>query len=96
MKTYKIFDVYVNDGVVYIHCTDPDTLKTIICEVKQYVPSMRSSEGAYRASLDKLQGRERQVKWWIMQQLCLKGWEPFGVTYSSFEGSYSFRLEETF
>ena len=80
MKTYKILDICVNDGTVYIQCTDPDTLKNIIREGKQYVPSMKISEGTYHVRLDKLEGRPYQVKWWIMQQLCLKGWEPFGVT----------------
>ena len=109
MKSYKYVLLHFSDWGVLLHSTDSQVLDWILAELKKVITNFRMSAGpkdpklpsgeTYYLHIDKLQGKDRQVGWWILKQLCLQGWEPFAVTDvdanipEGVSGYYHLRLE---
>ncbi len=84
MTTYKLLNIEANSAGVWVRSTDSDTLSWIADEVKRYMSSARSeillslrSNEVFGIRLSNLQNRDIEMAYWIMKQLCAKGWEPF-------------------
>ena len=92
MAAYKYAAIMHDSGGVYLICTDSKESEWILKELKtvveyrlqtQKTEKLISGE-AYYYIIDQLKGGDSDVKWWIIQQICLRGWEPLGPTL--FEG----------
>ncbi len=71
---------------VRLYCTDDNILNWIASEIKKILPSSRTDEWKILTGstsslwLDKLQNKDGEVAFWILKQLCDRGWEPFSVS----------------
>lgn len=91
------------DGIEVIS-TNSDVIDWITEQIKNLVPKVKVEnrpnlspfmKGCGR-KFSKLKNNDYSVAWWIIQQLCLEGWEPYGKTvYSRSNGcsSITLRLE---
>jgi len=91
MKTYGYAYLQLS-GYVHLTCTDPEVFDWIYAEVRKLIPSARMSVWAQYLSdepcsvkLDKLQGKDVEVRNWIMKTLCLHGWEPFWFVWAGYD-----------
>lgn len=86
-----------SSGVVWAS-TDPALFEAVLADLAQMVPGSKIVKNAPKTTLvapyasfnTKLGGNDSTVAWWIMKQLCEKGWEPFEVSESSFEASHGY------
>ena len=67
-----------SENGVDVDCTDSEVLESVLDELKKLVSSCRirkyedlSGETAF-LNIDKLQGQDRAVGFWIVKQLCLQ------------------------
>jgi hypothetical protein len=68
---------------VSLYCTDAKVLENILEGLKRFIPNYKvhtieslSGETNFW-QISELQGQDRKVGAWVLQQLCLHGWEPF-------------------
>jgi len=87
MGSYKYVRVCPAEPYVTLFSTDPQLVEWILVELKKIIPSygfVRKTKDlsgqTYECALKHLQGKDPEVWMWIIQQLCLKGWEPFAVS----------------
>ncbi len=80
--------VYWTESGVFLSSTDSQVMDSVFEEVKGFIPGatlFKNWRGVlptgetYTYTMQKLQGRDGDVAWWIVKQLCLQGWEPFAV-----------------
>lgn len=73
---------------VYWVCSDPVVFDWVLAELTRILPGcgVRKSVpkqpfvAPFKTTIGKLGGSDGyNVAWWIMKQLCEKGWEPFDV-----------------
>jgi hypothetical protein len=101
MKTYKLFQIYV-DTDIRVFCTDNTVLQWTIDELQNQYPNskitklMNYKDGFYCIEISKVGREGYKVGWWIMEQLGKKGWEPIGAALGNlvWSGIYYFRFEE--
>jgi len=99
MKSYKYLTV--DEPHLTVECTDEKVLEWVVSMVKEVMPSceyhnnwpigkIRTNFKIYSVHVTKLEERDTEVRWWIMEQLGQQGWEPFALS-----GLYCvhFRLE---
>ena len=102
MKTYHFLNLTVL-GYLNIECTDADVLEWITTEIKNLIPSSKSTSyqfngEVFRINLEKLGGKDYEVSWWLIKQLCNQGWEPLTPILRTISPStmlYPFRKEIT-
>jgi hypothetical protein len=92
MKGTKYTRVNWTDAGVFLSSTDSDVMDWAFAEVQKYIPTaalFRDWRGVllsgetYAYTMHKLEGRDRDVAWWIVKELCLQGWETFAVEGST-------------
>ncbi len=94
MKIYRCLKLNQKFGI-NLWSTDAQTLDFIVDEVKKLVSScqVHTYRDEPKINLDKLQDRDQEILWRIMELIGKQGWEPFAV-YPSTDGSYyHFRQE---
>jgi len=88
MKSYKY--LALGDPNVTVECTDEQVLEWVVSLVKKVIPSCdhyyyspagkdRTYLKKYRVQISKLEDKDIEVRWWLMEQLGQQGWEPFQV-----------------
>ena len=103
MKSYRYAELSFRDHDVALYSTDSQVLDWILAEVEKVVTDYRMSGDQtplgekYYLYLYQIRDRGYRVGWWILQQLCLQGWEPFAVNAKEEGGRtyffYHLRLE---
>jgi hypothetical protein len=78
----------VSGPYVGIAITDPSELEFLTSRIKESFPGMRVSQDyvrklptgeVYSTRIDKLSNRDYDVLWWVIKELCHRGWEPLGA-----------------
>jgi hypothetical protein len=91
MKSYMFLKMSSTN--VDIWCSDVNSVAWIVPKVKQIIPWCRSFSDKERFSITKLENRDYEIAWKVIQWLTEDGWEPFAV--SSSETHYFFRKERS-
>jgi hypothetical protein len=105
LEIYQVAEAGECQGLVWLSCTHGQDALEILAELGKLFPQWRvrphteytSDSGDETGWLvDKCKGRHRYALWWLIRQLCARGWEPFAVAHEpsreSFVGPlYAFR-----
>ncbi|MFN2233867.1 MAG: hypothetical protein ACK2U1_06525 [Anaerolineales bacterium] len=92
MKTYKLLEI--RWGRVDIKSTDIESIKWIINEITQIIPSCRATQiNQHEIKIDKLDGRDTEMVWFAMEKLCESGWQPFAISETGGGGTQPIHLE---
>ena len=81
MTHYDCLAIYVTSGGygLEISCTDEKTLNWIGDQIQQERPACDITNKTQLSCLFRIIGYQPpEIGWWIVQQLCHRGWEPFG------------------
>ena len=106
MKSYKYLNVSYDTELfakwVILGSTDSQVLDWISAEAQKLYPSSQvrkdklPSGEVYGVFISEIGYDAIVLYWWILKQLCLKGWEPFAVEERSSNVSiHHLRLEVT-
>ena len=93
-KTYDFVEIWERGGI-NICTTDSETVENLYSKIKAEVPSARFmwafEPKKIHAIIDKLQGKDLSLLFWIIGQLGKDSWEPFSVfTTNTTGGSVAF------
>jgi hypothetical protein len=97
MDIYQVAEVGERQGVVSISCTHRQEAEEILAEVRRLFPDYRVRPDQEYTSdsgdemgwqIDKCGGRHRYALWWLVRQLCSRGWEPFAVAHEPSRAPY--------
>jgi hypothetical protein len=76
---------YHVEGKLVFFCTDPSEIDTMLSQLKPLFPKLYLAEKnnlpsgeMYFCKIKGLSYRDLDVSWWLIKQLCLRGWEPLG------------------
>lgn len=98
MDTYQVAEVVECQGSVWLSCTEPQEAQEILTELGNLFPDWRVRPRKDHTSdmgdetgwlIDKCEGRHRYALWWLIRQLCSRGWEPFAVAHEPSRGAYA-------
>ena len=71
---------------VNLYCTDSAEADAVMSQLKEFYPKMKRDVAAlptgekFLQRLTKLSDQDREeVLWWLVKQLCSRGWEPLGA-----------------
>jgi hypothetical protein len=81
MNGFDCLTIYTTSGGYGLHIssTNEDTLGRIRDLIAEKRPSCEISSRTQLACGFKISGYQPlEVGWWLVQQLCHRGWEPFG------------------
>ena len=87
MASYDFATLWSDADGVFIISTDQSELATIITEIKKKFPALREKRTAtlptgqrYFVHIDRIKDvDEVNLMWWVIKQLCSRGWEPLGL-----------------
>jgi hypothetical protein len=89
VKNYKIAVVtqpFYASGEVFFESTDSELVKWFLAELKKLVSSYKIAisesdllGNPIACRIGNLSGKDSAIATWLIQQLCEKGWEPFGI-----------------
>jgi hypothetical protein len=91
--------VWVRDGGNSLYLTDPETRDWISANLKRFFPSLKIvyksdfSGEAYFCQIENVKDKGPEIHYWILKQLCLKGWEPFQISEETNTLRVHLRLE---
>ena len=95
MTTFQFLDISANpNDAVYIGCSERRTLQEIEAELPTFDAKARISVGKFTMKIEPKSYDQLTVKWWVVQQLCKKGWEPRG-NGANIGYSHCFRLKQS-
>jgi hypothetical protein len=103
MKRYKLLMLSVSKRSILVQTTHPQVLDWIIVEAKKYIDSPFELDDRWRFPSGQTYGVEMKRKggippsydpiwWWLLSQLCERGWEPFA--YDTLSHTMYLRLAE--
>lgn len=88
METYGLVEVKLDHraGHVDLWCTHTRAAEELLADLQRRFPWRIKSFG-YRTddgdkvlwTIDRCQGKQAYALWWMIRQLCSRGWEPFGA-----------------
>ena len=90
MEIDQVAEVGERQGVVTISSTDRQEAEEILAELGRLFPEYRVRPDQEYTSdagdetgwlIDKCGGRHRYALWWLVRQLCSRGWEPFAAAH---------------
>ena len=70
---------------VDFYCTDSAEADALMSQLEELYPKMKRDVVAlptgenFLQELTKLSDQDRNVLWWLVKQLCSRGWEPLGA-----------------
>jgi hypothetical protein len=87
MASYHFSRVGFDASSVHIYCTDQSELTALITELKTVVATAREKATLslptgeqYFVHIDRLSGRDIDVGWWVMKQLCTNEYHRFRLS----------------
>jgi hypothetical protein len=97
MKKYEYATVMPYNQVE-LFSTDSKVVTWLVEELKKKIPSCHIqselkdlADNTVFVKLEYLSGKDLSVGYWVMQQFCQNGWEPFAHDYGN--GKIHFRLQ---
>ena len=98
MDTHRVAEVGERQGSVWLSCTDRRDAHENLSELREQFPRWRvrpqdahtsdsGDETGWR--VDRCGGKHRYALWWLIRQLCARGWEPFGVAHDPSREAYA-------
>jgi len=91
MNSFAFLSLGIDGNGIEIFCTHLPTLDWAVDEIKKFMPDCKvlpdPSWGNLitgeicRYNITKLDYKDRELGNWLLQQLCLKGWEPISSSY---------------
>jgi hypothetical protein len=85
---YDLAVIWSDSDEVRFECTDPSEIETLVSMLKQFsqrttvskTDTMPSGEKYYNRIRSTSSWRDQSpVAWWLIKQLCARGWEPLGA-----------------
>jgi hypothetical protein len=98
METFRVAEVGEREGIVWLACTHKQDVEEILAELGKKFPHWRvrphskyTSESGNETGwrIDQCKGRHRYAVWWLVRQLCSRGWEPFAVAHEPSREAYA-------
>jgi hypothetical protein len=98
VETYRVAELGERQGMVWLSCTHAQDAREILAELSQRFPGWRvRPHKEYISDLgdetgwqvDKCGGRHRYALWWLIRELCARGWEPFAVAHDPSREAYT-------
>ena len=77
---------WVRDGGNSLYPIDSETQDWISANLKKFFPSLKIvrksdfSGEAYLYQIENIKDKGPDIHYWILKQLCVKGWEPFQIS----------------
>lgn len=100
MKQYHLFEIWFDTYGIFFRTTDDATKAWVFKAIKGVSPSAEINElpNVAMVGIKKLNGKDIELGWQLLTQLCAKGWEPFGITAATSSNlphlrTYFLRLE---
>ena len=86
MKIYQFASITSSDNRIYLHCTDPQLIHSLVEQLKKIVSNYKVEQQLNDLSGDLCQVRIKfsdgdinlQAYYWFQKQFCKLGWEPLG------------------
>jgi hypothetical protein len=106
MEHYDFAKVWSDEKGLRLHCTDFAEADALLSQLKQFYRKVKlkhetgklpSGEIFFHHIKDDYQFGVDKAMWWIIKQLCSRGWEPIGAasavygTASATDFHYQFR-----
>jgi hypothetical protein len=88
MDRYDFAELRSSAGLVSLECTDSATLQALLDGLKKNFPNLKTTPHAvndevYGYEMKGFGGKDVEVAWFLIKQLCSKAWEPVGaVSYN--------------
>jgi hypothetical protein len=84
MQHYDYIEVYQDEENMIVKCTDPEELDYEISQLQQLYPQMKMTidklpSGSIYYYSARLMASRMKMVWWLVDQLCARGWEPLGA-----------------
>ncbi|MCC6147787.1 MAG: hypothetical protein IT308_09490 [Anaerolineaceae bacterium] len=84
MERYEFAELYYFRDNVCMHCTNAQELQVLFPPLKKFFPDIEfedaklpSGETYWMMGLrQNWDGHEGEALWWLLRQLCARGWEP--------------------
>jgi hypothetical protein len=98
LGSYRVAEVGELQGVARLSCTHSQDAKEILAELGRLFPQWRIRRRKEYTSdsgdetgwlIDKCEGKHRYALWWLVRQLCSRGWEPVGVAHEPSKEVYT-------
>ncbi len=86
MAGYRLMSIWSDGTGTRLWSTAPSVVDWFLAEVTRLVPKARVQEDVlpsgepYNCGVTRLNGRDLGIMWWVMQQLCQNGWEPYALS----------------
>jgi hypothetical protein len=87
MQHFDMAKIMYSSVGLRLGCTDASEMERLLSQLKQFFPQMRvermyklPSGEIYWYNLKGLSATGEDAGWWIIRQLCQRGWEPFDAT----------------
>jgi hypothetical protein len=105
MDSYDFAELSYSAGLVELQCTHAVTLQSLLDGLQKNFPNLKTTpltlnDEVYGYEMKGFGGKDVEVGWWLIKQLCSKSWEPIGaVSYNpgSFNSGdhlvYQFKLK---
>jgi len=89
MDSYHFAELRSSTGIVSLECTEAGTLQNLLDQLKKNFSNLKTTphmtnDEIYGYEMKGFAGKDVEVVWWIIKQLCSRSWEPVGaVSYNS-------------
>jgi hypothetical protein len=88
MDSYDFAELRFSAGLVSLECTHSVTLQHLLDQLKKKFPNLKTTphtlnDEVYGYEMKGFGGKDAQVGWWLIKQLCSSSWKPIGaVSYN--------------
>lgn len=97
MKRYQYLELCWSGSGIALLCADPQLVSWVVALIQQHIPScvVARADNEFPAGtpqrhvLKQLGGKDLAVGYWLLNQLCSSGWEPFAVSTRANSGTTS-------
>ena len=103
MEHYDFAKVWSDKAGMRLYCTDSAEADALIAQLKTIFPVMKIHEASKFPSgeiwfhhVKELASQDGMATWWIIKQLCSRGWEPIGAASYVYAESTSTNLHYQF
>ncbi|NPV75325.1 MAG: hypothetical protein HPY59_03015 [Anaerolineae bacterium] len=104
MERFEFAELYYFRDNVCMHCTNPQELQALFFPLKNFYPDIEFEEAKLPSGevywmmgiRQKWDDHEGEAFWWLLKQLCQRGWEPLSpnTTHTS-NVAYIFKRKVT-
>jgi hypothetical protein len=97
MDIYQFAELRVSAGLITLECTHSATLQELLDGLRKKFPNLKETphdlnEDVYGYEMKGFGGKDKEVGWWLIKQLCKRSWMPLGAV--SYNPGGSVNLED--